>query len=56
MDNELNELMKRAIKYYIGSKLGEDCTCLPDHDACEFCKNKNAYNRLKAIKNGDYPK
>ncbi len=49
MDEEQTELMKRAIAYYIGIRMGEDCTCLPDHNACNFCRNKNAYHRLHLI-------
>jgi len=58
MDEEQTELIKRAIAYYIGLRMGEDCTCLPDHDACEFCRNKNAYHRMRKIvekiENGDW--
>jgi hypothetical protein len=59
MENDHSELMKLAIKHYIELKLGEDCTCLPDHDACEFCRNKNAYDELQSVSllgKGEYPK
>ncbi len=58
MDEEQTELIERAIAYYIDLRMGEDCTCLPDHDACEFCRNKNAYHKLSRIieniENGDW--
>lgn len=59
MDIEQTELMKQAMMHYIDIKMGDDCACLPNHDMCEFCKNKRAYDRLQAIvylRNGDYPK